>query len=99
MLPYHPRLQALNSLLYWLLDLVYKEMGAGLRIPRWAPEPYLLRVPGVEGRMVAELRKLGHLLHVLARAPAAGGGGGCSRGRSCCAPCARWRRRRRCSRP
>ena len=69
-------MQALNSLLYWLLDLVYKEMGAGLRIPRWAPEPYLLRVPGVEGRMVAELRKLGHLLHVLARAPAAGGGGG-----------------------
>ena len=74
--PYHPRLQALNSLLYWLLDLVYKEMGAGLRIPRWAPEPYLLRVPGVEARMVAELRKLGHLLHALARAPAAGGVGG-----------------------
>ena len=68
-------MQALNSLLYWLLDLVYKEMGAGLRIPRWAPEPYLLRVPGVEARMVAELRKLGHLLHVLARAPAADGGG------------------------
>ena len=58
-------MQALNSLLYWLLDLVYKEMGAGLRIPRWAPEPYLLRVPGVEARMLAELRKLGHLLHVL----------------------------------
>ena len=68
-------MQALNSLLYWLLDLVYKEMGAGLRIPRWAPEPYLLRVPGVEARMVAELRTLGRLLHVLARAPAAGGGG------------------------
>ena len=68
-------MQALNSLLYWLLDLVYKEMGAGLRIPRWAPEPYLLRVPGVEARMVAELRTLGRLLLVLARAPAAGGGG------------------------
>ena len=67
----HPRLQVLNSLLYWLLDLTYKEMGVGLSIPRWAPEPYLLRVPGVEARMVAELCKLGHLLDVLARAPAA----------------------------
>ena len=54
--PYHPRLQALNSLLYWLLDLVYKEMGAGLRIPRWAPEPYLLRVPGVEDGAPAMLQ-------------------------------------------
>ena len=67
----HPRLQVLNSLLYWLIDLAYRAMGVGLHTPRWAPEPYLLRLPGVEARMVAALCELGHLLDVLARAPAA----------------------------
>ena len=37
--------QVLNSLLYWLLDMVYKEMARGEQIPKWAPEPFLLRRP------------------------------------------------------
>ena len=38
----------------------------GHTAPAWAPEPYLLRVPGAEERMVAEMRRLGHLVHILA---------------------------------
>ena len=64
-----PNDKVLNSLVYWLLDQTYKEMSIGLNFPRWAPEPYLLRVPGVEARMVSELTRLGHLLDLLARAP------------------------------
>ena len=60
----------LNSLLYWLLDMVYKEMARGEQIPKWAPEPFLLRRPGVEERMMAELAQLGHLLQLLALSPA-----------------------------
>ena len=60
-----PEEKVLNSLLYWLLDLCYKVMGKGESIPAWAPEPYLLRRDGVEGRMVEELEGLGHLLQLL----------------------------------
>ena len=36
-------------------------------------QPFLLRLPGVERRMVSELAKLGHVLDVLARAPSVRG--------------------------
>ena len=65
-----PEDKVLNSLLYWLLDMVYKEMALGEQIPKWAPEPFLLRRPGVEARLMAELAQLGHLLQLLARSPA-----------------------------
>ena len=63
--------QVLNSLLYWLLDLAFKEMRINQAAPRWAPEPFLLRLPGVEGRMVTKLARLGHLLELLASSPSA----------------------------
>jgi len=66
-----PTDKVLNSLLYCVFDLVYKEMGAGQSFPPWAPEPFLLRLPGVEDRMVAELTKLGHILDLIARSPSA----------------------------
>ena len=62
--------KVLNSLVYWLVDLLYKEMRAERSFPRWAPEPYLLRVPGVEARMVDELSRIGHLVDILATASA-----------------------------
>eukprot|EP00966_Prymnesium_polylepis_P003095 70966-Prymnesium_polylepis.1 len=64
-----PEDKVLNSLLYWLLDLAYKEMRVNQSFPRWAPEPFLLRLPGVEARMIAKLAKVGHLLELLSCSP------------------------------
>ena len=50
--------QVLNSLLYWLLDLTYKEMLLGEEIKPWDPEPYILRRPGVEARMVEQVARM-----------------------------------------
>ena len=57
----------LNSLLYWLIDLAYKVMLEGEEIKPWDPEPFILRRPGVEARMVDELMRMGHLLQLLYR--------------------------------
>ena len=59
----------INSLLYWLLDLSYKSMLDGERIPKWAPEPFILVRPGVEERMAGEFAAHGHLLQLLTRCP------------------------------
>jgi len=60
-----PEEKVLNSLLYWLIDLCYKVMLNGVEIKPWDPEPYILRRPGVEPRMVDMLARLGHLLQLL----------------------------------
>lgn len=39
--------QLINSILYWLLDAWYRVMLQGEKIPAWAPEPFILRRPGV----------------------------------------------------
>ena len=62
-----PEEKVLNSLLYWLLDLSYRSMLDGVSLPPWDPEPYVLRLPGVEERMVAEVGKMGHVLQLLYR--------------------------------
>ena len=60
-----PQEKVLNSLLYWLIDLSYKVMLEGEDIKPWDPEPYILRRPGVEERMVVEISRLGHLVQLL----------------------------------
>ena len=60
-----PQEKVLNSLLYWLIDLSYKVMLEGEDIKPWDPEPYILRRPGVEARMVVEISRLGHLVQLL----------------------------------
>lgn len=62
-----PQEKVLNSLLYWLIDLTYKEMLSGEEIKPWAPEPFILRRKGAEERMMRELAKLGHLVQILCR--------------------------------
>jgi len=60
-----PEEKVLNSLLYWLIDLAYKSMLEGEVFKAWDPEPYVLRRSGVEGRLVEEIGKMGHLLQLL----------------------------------
>lgn len=61
-----PEEKVINSLLYILIDLGYRVMLAGEEVPRWAPEPYILRRDGVEERMLDEFSSIGHLLALLA---------------------------------
>ena len=42
-------------------------MREGEDIKPWDPEPYILRRPGVEARMVDEVARMGHLLQMLYR--------------------------------
>ena len=60
-----PEEKVLNSLLYWLIDLLYKVMQEGEVIQPWNPEPYILKRPGVEARMIEEIQKQGQLLELL----------------------------------
>ena len=62
-----PEEKVLNSLLYWLIDLAYKVMLEGEDIKPWDPEPFILRRPGVEARMMNEVVRMGHLLQLLYR--------------------------------
>lgn len=66
-----PEEKVINSLLYILIDLTYRAMLQGEpAAPRWAPEPFVLRRPGVEARLVEELAALGHLLALMAEGAA-----------------------------
>ena len=62
-----PEEKVINSLLYWLIDMSYKQMLAGVKIQPWAPEPYILRRAGVEDRLAREMSNTGHLLQLLSR--------------------------------
>ena len=63
-----PEEKVINSLLYILIDLTYRDMLQGQpEPPKWAPEPYALRRgAGFEDRMVEEMAAFGHQLALLA---------------------------------
>ena len=61
-----PEEKVINSLLYWLLDDLYRVMMDGENIPAWAPEPFILRRAGVPSRLSQELSNMGHLLDLCA---------------------------------
>ena len=47
--------------------LLTQVMLRGEKVAKWAPEPYMLRRGGIEGRMLRELSSSGHLLQLLTR--------------------------------
>lgn len=61
-----PEDRLLNTLLYFVLNIVFHEMRRNVPVVKWDPQPYVMREEGVAKIGVRELAKLGHLFELLA---------------------------------